>query len=95
MVKHQSIFVFFFIFDHFSPRTQHVVIPLISSSTPAEDHVDDIFLKSRHISPTVATRSSSPPPLSSHYFVRSPLNLVEDDPSSTTSIILFKEDNKR
>ena len=76
----------------FSTRTQHIIIPLVSASTSST--IDDIFLKSRHISPTISTRSSSPT-LSSRYYVRSPLNLVEDEQSSTSTIIMFQEDTKR
>ncbi len=63
--------------------TKHVVIPLvplpISTVTPSNG--EKIFFKSQQI--------SSLPSESSHYFVQSPLNLVEDEQSS---IIIFKED---
>lgn len=80
-----------------SPRTQHVVIPLISSPISSNSNGHEICLKRRHLSPTrppsPSTSSSSTAAITSHYLVRSPLNLVEDEQSSTCSIILFKDDD--
>ncbi|CAF1013642.1 unnamed protein product [Rotaria sordida] len=70
--------------DKLSPRTQHTAVPLVSSTTSLNS--ENIFLKNRQILP------SSP---SSHFSARSPLNLVEDEQSSATSIIMFQEDSKR
>ncbi len=52
---------------------------MISSTLPSND--ENIYLKTPQI--------SSPCP------ALSPLNLVEDEQSSTTSIIMFQEDTKR
>ncbi|CAF1039021.1 unnamed protein product [Adineta steineri] len=68
--------------DKLCPRTQHVVIPLVSSDTSSNG--ENIFFQNRQI--------SSP---TSHYLPRSPLNLVEDEQSSATSIIMFQEDSKQ
>ncbi len=62
---------------------KHAVIPLVPLpiSSITSSNSDRIFFKTQQI--------SSLPSESSHYFVQSPLNLVEDDQSS---IIIFKED---
>lgn len=75
----------------FSPRAQHVVIPIASSSTTSS--MDDLFVKTRHVSTTPTTGSSSPT-LSSLYYVRSPFNLVEDESSATQTVIMFQEDTQ-
>lgn len=74
----------YFNFFSFSPQTSQTVN--VSVSSIASSNGENIFFKNRSISPTSS---------SSHFPIRSPLNLVEDEQSSTTSIIMFKEDSKR
>ena len=67
----------FSMFFSLSPVTKRTVIPLVPLPVTTSNS-DRIFFKNHPV-------SSDP----SHYFVQSPLNLVDDDQSS---IIIFKED---
>ncbi|CAF3525229.1 unnamed protein product [Rotaria socialis] len=72
--------------DKLSPQRPHTTIALVNSTMPSNS--ENIFFKSHQILPISPARSSC-------FSSRSPLNLVEDEQSSTTSIIMFQEDSKR